>query len=133
MTAPQGTSVAITIDQGCDFTSDTYTWTNGDGGALGGDGTPLKLDTSTAIAKFRLNGVVVLTLTDANGGGIILDRTTSGPTMGQYHFVLTHAQTALMTAGKYDFDLLITDTVSGIELKAIYSNPFVRPTASLSP
>lgn len=131
MTLGQGTQVILTIDQGCDFQSDTYVWMNGDGGSLGGDGSTLKLDTTTAIAKFRVSGQVVLTLTDTSG--ITLDRTTSGDTMGEYSFVVTKAQTALLPPGRCDFDLLLTDTVSQETLKAIYSQPFVRPTQSLTP
>jgi len=133
MSTQQGTQVSISIDQACDYTSDTYVWTDGDGlsTGLGGTGLPIDLTGYSAVMEFRTTqygsggqiGTVLLTLT--NGFGINL-----GGSSGQFQFKLTHVQTRALAAGPGVYtDLLLTDT-TGLVLKAIYGQVFVVPTVS---
>ena len=134
MSVQQGTQVAISLDQACDFTSDTYIWTDGDGSPTGAGGTGLPIDLThyTAKQEFRTTqygsggqiGTVLLTLT--NGNGITL-----GGVTGAFIFTLTALQTKALTAGPGIFtDILLTDTISGLTYKAIYSQVFIVPTVS---
>jgi len=78
MSLQQGTQVAIAIDQDCDFLSDIYIWTDGDGdpNGLGGTGLPIDLTNYTAIQEFRTTQYVVASRS-------ALRRTSISPRTGQ--------------------------------------------------
>ena len=109
-------SVNIQIDQGTDFSS-TF--------ELGKrDNTPLDLTLYDFSAKMRKHA--------AAPGAIGFAATFGGqPDKGNVTISLTAAQTGIITAGRYEYDVLIINRNSNVKTKVITGQALVLPTASL--
>ena len=109
-------SVNIQIDQGTDFSS-TF--------ELGKrDNTPLDLTNFDFQAKMRKHA--------AAPGSVGFAATFGGqPDKGNVTISLTAAQTGIITAGRYEYDVLIINRNSNVKTKVITGQALVLPTASL--
>lgn len=100
-----GAKVPLEVKRGCDFTSDTFVWTDGDG-VNSGTGLPIDLTTATAslvIATSPSAGDTVL-LTIVSPTNITL-----GGTNGTIIITLSKATIdASLPQGNYWYDLIIT-------------------------
>tara|TARA_B100000927_G_scaffold88621_1_gene71545 strand:+ start:265 stop:606 length:342 start_codon:yes stop_codon:yes gene_type:complete len=109
-------SVNIQIDQGTDFSS-TF--------ELGKrDNQPLDLTNFDFQAKMRKHA--------AAPGFVGFAATFGGqPDKGNVTISLTAAQTGIITAGRYEYDVLIINRNSNVKTKVITGQALVLPTASL--
>ena len=108
-------SVNIQIDKGTDFSS-TFDLSKR-------DNSPLDLTLYYFQAKMRKH---------ASAPGHVAFAATYGgqPTKGNLTISLTAAQTGIITAGRYEYDVLIINRNSNIKTKVIQGQALVIPTAS---
>tara|TARA_B100001175_G_C19227796_1_gene503777 strand:- start:288 stop:629 length:342 start_codon:yes stop_codon:yes gene_type:complete len=109
-------SVNIQIEQGTNFSS-TFDVKKSDSSAL-------DLTGYSFSAKMRKH---------AGAAGSIGFAATYGstPTDGQVILSLTHAQTGIITAGRYEYDVLISNNFSGAKTKIFTGQVLVNPTSSI--
>ena len=108
-------SVNIQIDQGTDFSS-TFDLSKR-------DNDPLDLTLYDFSAKMRKHA--------AAPGAVGLAATHGGqPTKGNLTISLTAAQTGIITAGRYEYDVLIINRNSNAKTKVFQGQALVIPTAS---
>lgn len=106
-------TVNIVIEQDADF-STTYSLKRG-------DGSPLDLTNytfSAAMKKWSESSGRVSFATTANGS----------PQTGKLTITLTSAQTGIITAGRYNYDILVTNVSSNITTKVITGQALVNST-----
>ena len=109
-------SVNIQIDQGTDFSS-TFDLSKR-------DNSPLDLSAYDFQAKMRKHS--------AAPGAIGFAATFGGqPKKGNLTISLTAAQTGIITAGRYEYDVLVINRNSNVKTKVITGQALVLPTASL--
>jgi len=108
-------SVNIQIDKGTDFSS-TFDLSKR-------DNSPLDLTLYDFQAKMRKH---------AEASGHVAFAATYGgqPTKGNLTISLTDTQTGIITAGRYEYDVLIINRNSNIKTKVIQGQALVIPTAS---
>ena len=106
-------AVNISIEQGADFSS-TFTITNS-------DGTPYNLLNSSAVAKIKK----------------FPESTTSYPfstsitvSTGKITLVMTDTVTSSIPAGRYYYDILITNDTTGLKTRVIEGMAFVSAAIS---
>tara|TARA_B100001175_G_C19461192_1_gene616593 strand:- start:271 stop:609 length:339 start_codon:yes stop_codon:yes gene_type:complete len=105
--------VNIQIEQGTDFSA-TYNVTEADGSAL-------NLTNHSISAKMRKH--------HSSAGYVGFGVTFGGtPTDGEITISLTDAQSGIVTAGRYNYDILITSDVSGKKEKVISGQALINPT-----
>ena len=109
-------SVNIQIEQGADFSS-TFD-------VKKSDNSPLNLTGFSFSAKMRKH---------AGAAGSIGFAATHGssPSKGQLTLSLTNAQTGIITSGRYEYDVTITNVISGVKTKIFTGQALVNPTSSL--
>ena len=107
--------VNIQIEQGTDFTA-SFNITNSDGSAY-------NLTNRSISAKMRKW---------SGSAGYIGFGATFGqyPTQGVITLSLTGAQTGIITAGRYNYDVIITNDINGKKEKVISGQAIVNPTVS---
>ena len=107
--------VNIQVEQGTDFTA-AFNITNPDGSAL-------NLTNRSLSAKMRKW---------SGSAGYIGFGATYGayPTAGEISITLTDTQTGIITAGRYNYDVIVTNDVSGKKEKVISGQAIVNPTVS---
>ena len=109
-------SVNIQIDQGTDFSS-TFDLKKR-------DNQPLDLTLYDFSAKMRKHA--------AAPGAIGFAATYGGqPTKGNLTISLTAAQTGVVTAGRYEYDVMVINRNSNVKTKVITGQVLVLPTASI--
>ena len=109
-------SVNIQIDQGVDFSS-TFDLSKR-------DNSPLDLTAYDFQAKMRKHSTAP--------GAIGFAATFGGqPKLGNLTISLTAAQTGVITAGRYEYDVLVINRNSNVKTKVITGQVLVTPTASL--
>jgi len=105
--------VNIEVEQGTDFEA-TYNVTQSDGSAL-------NLTNHTLSAKMRKHhssaGYV--------GFGVTFGST---PSDGEITISLTDVQSGIVTAGRYNYDILITNDINGKKEKVIAGQALINPT-----
>ena len=108
--------VNIQIEQGADFSS-TFD-------VKKSDNSPLNLTGFSFSAKMRKH---------AGAAGSIGFAATHGssPSKGQLTLSLTNAQTGIITSGRYEYDVTITNVFSGVKTKIFTGQALVNPTSSL--
>ena len=108
-------SVNIQIDQGTDFSS-TFEISKR-------DNSPLDLTNFDFQAKMRKH---------ASAPGHVAFAATFGgqPAKGNLTISLTAAQTGIITAGRYEYDVLVINRNSNVKTKVITGQALVIPTAS---
>jgi len=109
-------SVNIEIEQGANFSS-TFD-------VKRSDNTPLNLSGFSFSAKMRKH---------AGAAGSIGFAATHGsvPTDGQLTLSMSSTQTGIITSGRYEYDVLITNQLSGVKTKIFTGQVLVNPTLSL--
>tara|TARA_Y100001963_G_C6604210_1_gene363972 strand:+ start:15 stop:356 length:342 start_codon:yes stop_codon:yes gene_type:complete len=109
-------SVNIQIDQGTDFSS-TFDLKKR-------DNAPLDLTNYDFSAKLRKH---------ASAPGAVSFASTYGgqPDKGNLTLSLTAVQTGIITAGRYEYDVLIINRNSNVKTKVITGQALVSPTAAL--
>ena len=109
-------SVNIQIEQGANFSSTFDVKRN--------DNSPLNLTGFSFTAKMRKH---------AGAAGSIGFAATHGstPSDGQLTLSMTSAQTGIITSGRYEYDVLITNNFSGVKTKIFTGQVLVNPTSSL--
>ena len=107
--------VNIQVEQDTDFTA-AFNITNSDGSAL-------NLTNRSISAKMRKW---------SGSAGYIGFGATFGqyPTQGEITITLTGAQTGIITAGRYNYDVIITNDINGKKEKVISGQAIVNPTVS---
>ena len=55
----------------------------------------------------------------------------SNPALGQVTLSLTNAQTGIITAGRYEYDVMISNNFSGVKTKIFTGQVMVNPTSSM--
>lgn len=107
--------VNIQVEQGTDFTA-AFNITNPDGSAL-------NLTNRSLSAKMRKW---------SGSAGYIGFGATFGayPTQGEITITLTGAQTGIITAGRYNYDVILTNDINGKKEKVISGQAIVNPTVS---
>jgi len=109
-------SVNIQIDKGTDFSS-TF-----DLGKR--DNQPLDLTNYDFSAKMRKHA--------ASAGSIGFAVTYgSAPADGKVTLSMTNTQTGIITAGRYEYDVLISNNFSGAKTKIFTGQVLVNPTSSI--
>ena len=108
-------SVNIQIDKGTDFSSTFYIGKR--------DNSPLDLTLYDFQAKMRKH---------AEAPGHVAFAATYGgqPAKGNLTISLTAAQTGIITAGRYEYDVLIINRNSNAKTKVFQGQALVIPTAS---
>ena len=109
-------SVNIQIEQGADFSSTFDVKKN--------DNSPLDLSGFSFSAKMRKHAAAAGSISFAATHG-------STPTDGQVTLSLTDTQTGIITAGRYEYDVLITNNFTGVKTKIFTGQALVNPTSSL--
>ena len=109
-------SVNIQIEQGANFSS-TFD-------VKKQDNSPLNLTGFSFSAKMRKH---------AGAAGSIGFAATHGsaPSDGQLTLSMTSTQTGIITSGRYEYDVLITNNFSGVKTKIFTGQIIVNPTSSL--
>jgi len=109
-------SVNIQIEQGCDFSS-TFD-------VKRSDNTPLNLTGFNFTAKMRKHA--------AAAGSIGFGASYGGsPSQGQLTLTLTDTQTGIITAGRYEYDVIIENNFSGVKTKIFTGQAMVNPSVSM--
>ena len=109
-------SVNIQIEQGATFSS-TFD-------VKKQDSSPLNLSGFSFSAKLRKHA--------AAAGSIGFGATYgSTPANGQVTLSLTPTQTGIITAGRYEYDVLISNNFSGVKTKIFTGQAMVNPTSSM--
>jgi hypothetical protein len=109
-------SVNIQIDQGTDFSS-TFEISKR-------DNSPLDLTNYDFSAKMKKHAEAL--------GSVGFAATFGGqPAKGNVTISLTAAQTGIITAGRYEYDVLVINRNSNVKTKVITGQVIVTPTASL--
>ena len=108
-------AVNIQVEQGTDFQAQ-FNVTNADGSAL-------NLTNKSLSAKMRKW---------SGSAGYIGFGATFGqyPTQGEITITLTGAQTGIITAGRYNYDVILTNDINGKKEKVISGQAIVNPTVS---
>jgi len=108
-------AVNIQVEQGTDFQAQ-FNVTNADGSAL-------NLTNKSLSAKMRKW---------SGSAGYIGFGATFGayPTQGIITISLTDVQSGIVTAGRYNYDVIVTNDVSGKKDKVITGQCLVNPTVS---
>ncbi len=109
-------SVNIQIDKGTDFSS-TFDLKKR-------DNSPLDLTAYNFAAKMRKHA-------DAPGSVGFAATYGGQPTKGNLTLSLTAAQTGIITAGRYEYDVMIINRNSNVKTKVITGQVLVVPTAAL--
>ena len=109
-------SVNIQIEQGANFSS-TFD-------VKKQDNSPLNLTGFSFSAKMRKHAGAVGSIGFAATHG-------STPSDGQLTLSMTSAQTGIITSGRYEYDVLITNNFSGVKTKIFTGQVLVNPTSSL--
>jgi len=109
-------SVNIQIEQGANFSS-TFD-------VKKQDNSPLDLSGFSFSAKMRKH-------TGAAGSIGFAATHGSTPTDGQLTLSMTSTQTGIITSGRYEYDVLITNNFSGVKTKIFTGQVLVNPTSSL--
>ena len=109
-------SVNIQIEQGANFSS-TFD-------VKKQDNSPLDLSGFSFTAKMRKH-------TGAAGSIGFAATHGSTPTDGQLTLSMTSTQTGIITSGRYEYDVLITNNFSGVKTKIFTGQVLVNPTSSL--
>jgi len=109
-------SVNIEIEQGANFSS-TFD-------VKKQDNSPLDLSGFSFTAKMRKH-------TGAAGSIGFAATYGSTPTDGQLTLSMTSTQTGIITSGRYEYDVLITNNFSGVKTKIFTGQVLVNPTSSL--
>jgi len=109
-------SVNIEIEQGANFSS-TFD-------VKKQDNSPLDLSGFSFTAKMRKH-------TGAAGSIGFAATHGSTPTDGQLTLSMTSTQTGIITSGRYEYDVLITNNFSGVKTKIFTGQVLVNPTSSL--
>lgn len=78
------------------------------------DGTPIALSDCKLQVRARAGGPVILEMSDTNGKLVI-----GGAGSNELTGSLLVAQTVLLTAGTYFYDLIVTETVSALQRRLI--------------
>ena len=109
-------SVNIQIEQGANFSS-TFD-------VKRSDSSPLNLTGFSFSAKMKKH---------ATAAGSIGFAATYGstPTDGKVTLSLTNTQTGIITAGRYEYDVLISNNFSGVKTKIFTGQVLVNPTSSI--
>tara|TARA_B100001057_G_scaffold393595_1_gene402545 strand:+ start:1408 stop:1749 length:342 start_codon:yes stop_codon:yes gene_type:complete len=109
-------SVNIQIEQGANFSS-TFD-------VKKSDQSPLDLTGFSFNAKMRKH---------AASAGAIGFAVTYGatPANGQVTLSMTNTQTGIITSGRYEYDVLITNLLSGVKTKIFTGQVLVNPTSSM--
>ena len=105
--------VNIEIEQGTDFEAQ-FDITQTDGSAL-------NLTNRSLSAKMRKHH----TSAGSVGFGITFGAT---PSKGEITISLTDAQSCIITAGRYNYDVIVTNDVTGKKEKVISGQALVNPT-----
>ena len=107
--------VNIQVEQGTDFQA-SFNITNPDGSAL-------NLSNRSLSAKMRKW---------SGSAGYIGFGVTFGayPTQGQITISLTDVQSGIITAGRYNYDVIVTNDINGKKEKVISGQALVNPTVS---
>lgn len=108
-------AINIVVEQGTDF-SRTYALKKSDGG-------PLDLSIYNLDAKMRKW---------SGSSGYVSFATTynADPTKGQLTISLTNAQTGIITAGRYNYDIVIENSNNNTKTKVITGQVTVNATVS---
>ena len=109
-------SVNIQIEQGANFSS-TFD-------VKRSDNSPLDLTGYSFSAKMRKHATAAGSIGFAVTYG-------SSPSAGQVTLSLTNAQTGIITSGRYEYDVLISNNFSGVKTKIFTGQVLVNPTSSL--
>ena len=109
-------SVNIQIEQGANFSS-TFD-------VKRSDNSPLDLTGYSFSAKMRKHATAAGSIGFAVTYG-------SSPSAGQVTLSMTNAQTGIMTSGRYEYDVLISNNFSGVKTKIFTGQVLVNPTSSL--
>ncbi len=105
--------VNIEIEQGTDFEAQ-FNITNADGSAL-------NLTNRSLESKMRKH--------HTSAGSIGFGITFGGsPTNGQITISLTDTQSGIITAGRYNYDVIVTNDLNGKKEKVISGQALVNPT-----
>ena len=108
-------AVNIQVEQGTDFEAQ-FNVTNADGSAL-------NLTNRSLSAKMRK--------WSGSAGSIGFGVTFGAyPTQGKITISLTDVQSGIVTAGRYNYDVIVTNDVSGKKEKVITGQCLVNPTVS---
>ena len=108
--------INIQIEQGTDFES-TFS-------IVQADGTALNLTNHSISAKMRKHHTSLGSI----GFGVTFG---SDPTLGKITISLTDTQSGIITAGRYNYDVLVSDdTGGGKKEKVISGQALVNPTVS---
>lgn len=107
--------VNIQVEQDTDFTA-SFNITNSDGSAY-------NLTNRSISAKMRKW---------SGSAGYVGFAVTFGayPTQGEISISLTDTQTGIITAGRYNYDVIITNDINGKKEKVISGQALVNPTVS---
>ena len=109
-------SVNIQIEQGANFSS-TFD-------VKRSDNSPLDLTGYSFSAKMRKHATAAGSIGFAVTYG-------SSPSAGQVTLSMTNAQTGIITSGRYEYDVLISNNFSGVKTKIFTGQVLVNPTSSL--
>jgi hypothetical protein len=109
-------SVNIQIEQGTTFSS-TFD-------VKKQDNSPLDLSGFSFTAKLRKHAAAAGSIGFAVTYG-------STPTDGQVTLSMTPTQTGIITAGRYEYDVLISNNFSGAKTKIFTGQAMVNPTSSM--
>ena len=109
-------SVNIQIEQGANFSS-TFD-------VKRDDYLPLDLTGFSFVAKMRKHAAAAGSIGFAVTYG-------SEPTAGRVTLSMTNAQTGIITAGRYEYDVMISNNNTGVKTKIFTGQIMVNPTSAM--